>query len=336
MKKLTAHKATAVAPANIAFIKYWGRADDVLTLPANDSISMNLSDCITTTTVSFEDQLEQDVFELYAQNGNRMDLRTDETERIFLQIDRIRDLAHLTTKTRITSKNSFPFGAGIASSASGFAALTLAATVAAGLNQSKQELSRLARLSGSGSACRSIPNGFVEWQAGTDSSSYARSLKSADWWNLYDVVAIVDDTKKTVSSQDGHGLALHVPYFQTRQQELPVRLKRVKEALQERDIHTLGEVVEEEMFSFMSVLQMSKPSLLYWSGKTIDVIQAIRRWRAEGLAVYATIDAGPNVHCLCERSAVDSVCNQLRTIGVSSFIVNHASEGAHIIMDHLF
>src|SRR3989304_6673895 len=165
------NKATAIAPSNIAFTKYWGRKDEVLRLPENGSISMCLSDLLTTTTVEFSENYTKD--EVIINGGG---LEAGEAERVIKHLDRVRKMANISLKAKVVSNNNFPTGTGLSSSSSGFAALTLAASKAAGLNLSEKELSILAR-QGSGSACRSIPDGFVEWLDGdTNETSYAVSL----------------------------------------------------------------------------------------------------------------------------------------------------------------
>jgi len=158
-------KATAKAPANIASIKYWGRKDEKLRLPANDSISMNLSEVFTITTVEFSESYKKDEVKLV---GKKLDRK--EEKRIIDHLDRVRNLAKIKTFAKVVTKNNFPTGTGIASSASGFAALTVAAVKASGLEFSERQLSILAR-QGSGSACRSIPDGFVELKSGSSSDS---------------------------------------------------------------------------------------------------------------------------------------------------------------------
>jgi diphosphomevalonate decarboxylase len=160
--------ATAQASPNIAFIKYWGNRDDSLRIPSNGSISMNLEGLYTRTTVSFQPSLPFDELII---NGH--EVTGAGLARISYILDIIRGMANIRERAEVMSENNFPSGTGIASSASAFAALALAGSKAAGLSLSEQELSRLARR-GSGSASRSIPSGFVEWQAGTnDEDSFA-------------------------------------------------------------------------------------------------------------------------------------------------------------------
>ena len=195
-------KATAVAHPNIALVKYWGNIDQTLRLPANPSLSVNMAGLNSTTTVAFDPALESDQVEL-----DKSPLTGDRYCRVVGHLDHVRQLAGRDERARVVSHNNFPAGAGLASSASGFAALTLAAAAAAGLSLSQAELSALARL-GSGSACRSVPGGFVEWHPGdTHAASFGVSIAPPDHWALADVVAIVASEHKDVGSTPGHALA---------------------------------------------------------------------------------------------------------------------------------
>ena len=163
--------ATAIAHPNIAFIKYWGDKDPVQRIPANGSISMNLENLFSRTKVTFEENLEKDELILDGRDPGEKAV-----ERVTRFLGHVRQIAGITDFARVSSENNFPTGSGIASSASAFGALSLAASTAAGLELDEAALSRLARR-GSGSACRSVPGGFVEWQAGQDDeSSYAFSI----------------------------------------------------------------------------------------------------------------------------------------------------------------
>ncbi len=171
--------ATALAHPNIALIKYWGNRDDALRLPANGSISMNLTGLYTRTTVSFQPSLPFDELVI-----NAREVTGPALDRVAGILGLVRAMAGFDVQAEVVSENNFPSGAGIASSASAFAALAMAASAAADLKLGERELSRLARR-GSGSACRSIPGGFVEWQMGTgDGDSFAFSIAPADHWPL--------------------------------------------------------------------------------------------------------------------------------------------------------
>ncbi|HEU5100717.1 MAG TPA: diphosphomevalonate decarboxylase [Roseiflexaceae bacterium] len=337
--------ATAVAPANIAFIKYWGMRDVERTLPYNGSISMNLDACLTTTTVTFDPQLAEDelTLRLYAGPDNAPPARRaagQPLERVSRQLDRLRGLAGVSWRARVDSANNFPSDAGIASSAAGFSALTLAAAAALGLAMDERELSLWTRRSGSGSACRSIPTGYAEWRvpdgpfdaARWDAESYAVSLAPPEHWALADVVAVVDAGVKKIGSAENHQLAATSPYFPTRLVELPDRLAATREAVAQRDLELLGETMEADAVSMHVVCMTSRPPSFYWNSGTMTVIHAVRAWRAEGLRSYFTIDAGSNVHVICAASDRAEVKRRLAGLpGVQFVIGNGVGPGARIV-----
>ncbi len=327
--------ATAVAPSNIAFVKYWGVRDPALTLPYNESLSMNLDACSTTTSVTFDDTLQTDevIIEWYGQPSRPTTGRP--YERAVAQLDRVRARAGLAARAVVRSANTFPADAGIASSAAGFAALTRAAVAAAGLHLDERELSILTRLSGSGSACRSIPDGFVHWRDdGTDAGSYAVSVAEPEAWALADVVAVVDAGIKRVTSADNHRLAASSPYFPTRLEEIPGRIEQSLRAIRERDLQALGEVCEADAVSMHLVAMTSRPPTFYWNAGTMAVIHALHRWREEGLLAYFTMDAGANVHVICAAADRGEVARRLGELPeVQWTIVNGPARGAYLLED---
>lgn len=332
--------ATAVAPANIAFIKYWGMQDAKRTLPFNGSISLNLDACLTTTTVIFDTALEADevTIALYDQPPARAADRP--LDRVVAQLDRLRALAGVRTHARVVSANNFPSDAGIASSAAAFAALTVAGAAALGLDLGERQLSLLTRRSGSGSACRSIPTGYVEWRvpdgpfdaAAWDEQSYAVSLAPPEHWDLADVVAVVNAGAKKIGSAENHQLAVTSAYFPARLAELPARIVATREAIARRDLELLGATMEADAVSMHAVCMTSRPPSFYWSGGTLDIIHAVRAWRDAGLQAYFTIDAGPNVHVICAASDRAEVARRLDALPSVGFtIVNRAGPGARVI-----
>ncbi len=325
-------KASAIACANIAFIKYWGNRDAVHRVPLNDSISMNLDHATTVTTVEFDPLLPDDLAVLGDQEASGT-----ARQRVVEHLDRVRKLANLETQAHVVSRNNFPTGAGIASSASGFAALSLAAARAAGLELSERELSRLARHA-PGSACRSIPGGFVEWIAGSrDDDSYAVSIAPPEHWDLRDVIAVVSTEEKQVGSTGGHALASTSPFLAQRLSELPARFHLVRRAVLGKDLALLGPALEQDALELHFIAMTSTPPIYYWSPGMVRVIQAVQRWRADGLAVYFTLDAGPNVHLICEAKDADQVESLARAVtDVSKVIVNAPGEAAHLIDAPLF
>lgn len=299
--------ATAIAHPNIAFIKYWGNQDEKLRLPANASLSMNLAGLETVTSVSFVEGLAEDEVLIGGekQSGSAR-------ERVVTHLNHIRRLAKTTTGARVESRNNFPAGAGIASSASAFAALSLAGATAAGLTLSEAELSALARL-GSGSAARSIPGGFVEWHPGAaHAESFAETIAPPDHWALVDVVAVVSQKHKSIGSTGGHALAGTSPLQAARVASAPERFQQCKEALLARNFAAFAEGIEADSNLMHAVMMTSTPPLFYWEPITLAIMKAVRQWRAEGVPVGYTIDAGANVHCLCLTEAAPEVERRLR------------------------
>ncbi len=324
-------QATAIANSNIAFIKYWGNRDAARRIPLNDSVSMNLDHCTTITTVAFDEQLSDDQVLVGGKEPN-----DTARARVVAHLERVRALAKIETKARVESQNSFPTGAGIASSASAFAALTLAATRAAGLTLSERELSMLAR-QGSGSACRSIPAGFVEWITSSDpNSSYAVSIAPPEHWDLRDVIAVVSTEEKQVGSTQGHVGAATSPFLLERLNALPVRLHRVRRAILARDLALLGPAIEEDAIELHMIAMTSRPPIFYWSPGMVRVIQAMQSWRADGLPVYFTLDAGPNVHLICEGKNAERVAELARAVpDVQQVIVNAPGNAATISSEQM-
>ncbi|MBW8010122.1 MAG: diphosphomevalonate decarboxylase [Chloroflexi bacterium] len=324
---MTIKKATATAHPNIALIKYWGNIDHELRLPSNGSISMNLGCLETRTTVMFKLEAKSDNLVL---NGKAADL--DAQKRITVFMNRVRELAGITDHAHIVSENNFPAGVGIASSSSAYAALSLAATKAAGLSLSERELSRLAR-TGSGSACRSIPEGFTEWITGdTHNKSYAESIAPPDHWNLKDCIAIVSQDHKEIGSTQGHEIAETSPLQASRIASAPERLDICRQSLLERDFKSFAEVVELDCNMMHAVMMTSNPTLLYWEAATLSIIKAVQSWRMDGLQVCYTIDAGPNVHVLCPNDIRAEVAEKLSGIpGVQKVITAGSGGRAQII-----
>lgn len=321
--------ATAVACANIAFIKYWGNRDDTLTLPANGSISMNLEGLETRTTVTFDPALSADELVFNGQGADGESL-----QRVSQLLDRVRNLTQNAGYAQVTSYNNFPTGAGIASSASAFAALTLAATKAAGLVLEEAELSRIAR-TGSGSACRSIPAGFVEWHPGQDhTSSYASSIASPDHWALDDHVAVINTEHKATGSLSGHTLAPTSPLQQARLAGVDQRLEKCRQAILERDFIALAEVAELDSNLMHAVMMTSSPNLFYWQPETITLMKAVQQWRGEGLRVFYTIDAGPNVHLICLASESTQLLGELNHLSGIQQILSASVGGAAKLVDN--
>jgi len=351
---LSERKATCRAGSNIAFIKYWGVADagEDLNIPLNNSISMTLADAHTTTTVAWDDCvcLSEDTVVI-----DGVQLEGGPAERIVAHLDRLRALAGVSDRARVVSNNNFPMASGIASSASGFAALTVAGAAALGLRLNATRLSAVARQA-SGSASRSLFGGFVEWERGwgrgeseevtearenesiLDSLSVARQLHSEDHWALRNVIAIVSTGAKRVSSSSGHRLAATSPLNTARTRCVGAWLDTVRQAIAERDFGLLGPVLELDALAMHGVMMTSSPSLLYWQPGTLEVLQAVRSWREdEGVPVYFTIDAGPNVHLICEAGTAAEVERRVGALpAVGRVLTSGPGTGPEVLDGHPF
>ena len=319
--------ATALAHPNIAFIKYWGNRDDQLRLPLTGSLSMALDGLDTVTQVNFNPDLTTDRFIL-----NGMEQSGATLNRVALFLDYVRKLAGLTHFAQVESNNNYPSGTGIASSAAAFAALALAASRAAGLELSEAELSRLARL-GSGSACRSVPGGFAEWLPGSgDVDSYAVQIAPPEQWDLVDLIVVVDRSEKAVGSSAGHKLAETSPLQALRIAGVPERLEQCRTAILTRDFEHLAQVVELDSEWMHAVMRTSNPPLYYWKPATEVVLWNVRAWRAQGHAVCATVDAGPNVHVIALGQEASWAEAQLRALpSVQEVLTAKPGGGAKIL-----
>ena len=320
-------KATAIAHPNIAFIKYWGNRDNDLRLPANSSISMSLGALETHTSVYLQPEPRSDELELDGspQSGPAL-------ERVSKFLDIIRAASGNHEFARVVSENSFPKSAGVASSASAFAALAMAAAHAYGLDLTERELSILARR-GSGSAARSIPAGFVEWHAGSSSEdSYAETIAPPEHWQLWDCIAMVEDQPKKVGSTQGHQLADTSPLQSARLLDADRRLDLCRQAILQKDFTKLADVIELDSNMMHAVMLTSRPPLMYWSPLSIEIMRQVAAWRAGGLEVAYTLDAGPNIHIICSADSRHTVIERLAAIqGVMKTIVSQVGGGAFLV-----
>lgn len=320
-------QATAEAGANIALTKYWGNADPEQRIPANDSISITLDRTRTVTTVAFQPDLREDEVTV---DGKA--LTGPAKERVSRHLDLFREQAGVPWRARVISENNFPAGAGIAASASGFAALTLACAAALGLDLPPRRLSCLARR-GSGSAARSIFGGFVLLHtARRDEDAFAEPLYDPDWWDVRDLIAIISRAEKAVSSGEGHRLAPTSPLHVARVARVAELNRQLLDALARRDFHALGEAAEQDALMMHAVMMTSRPSLLYWLPETVALMHWVQSRRQSGIPVYFTIDAGPNVHILTLPPYHETLLAELRTLpGVQEVISCRPGNGATII-----
>ena len=336
---------TAEAPSNIAFIKYWGARDleggGEGPVPFNRSLSMTLDACRSVCSASpLGDGVEDEVWWLDQPVGGRPGAPASPppafAERTKRHLDRLRAWSRRTAAPyeggfRIATYNTFPAAAGIASSASGFTALTLAVASSLGFDLAPRMLSELSRSSGSGSAARSAWGGYVEWPD-ADSNAGVQILDEGTW-RLCDLVAVVETGAKKVSSRDGHRRAVTSPYFAPRLAALDGRLERVRSALLGRDFEALGDAVEGEGIDLHLIAMSSRPPVYYWSPGTIEVLAAVRDLRADGVPAYATMDAGANVHVICQPVDADQVADRLGALGSVELVLRDRTGGPPVWRD---
>lgn len=303
-------RATAVAHPNIAFVKYWGKRDLGLNLPATGSVSMTLAGLKTETTVEFDEAYEFDRLELDGEpltSGRARD-RVEE----FLNL--VRERAGIAMHARVHTHNDFPTAGGLASSASGFAALARAATAAAGLELDDRELSALARR-GSGSAARSIFGGFVEMLPGAEedgSDAHARQIADLTHWDLRCLVAETTADEKPIGSTQG---MLHTeessPYYEAWLDVAASDVVSATAAIRDRDLETLGDIAVTSAMRMHASAIAADPPLLYWNGTTVDLIHRLERARRDGMPLFFSIDAGPHVKIFCESDLESDVLTML-------------------------
>ena len=197
---------------------------------------------------------------------------------------------------------------------------------------SEKELTVLARI-GSGSSCRSIPDGIVKWKFGRkNEDSYAYSIYPQDYWDICDIIAVVGTGEKEISSTEGHAIAESSPFYKTRILGMEKKIKELEAALRNKDFAKFGEVVEAEAVNMHAVMMTSKPPLYYWNPNTMKIMNAVLNLRKKAIECYFTIDAGPNVHVICETKNADKIEKYLlKTDGVKDLIKNASCKGAHLV-----
>jgi diphosphomevalonate decarboxylase len=321
-------EASARACANIALAKYWGKADVKRNVPAVPSISLTLDQLVTETRVRFDASLPSDVVRL---DGRRASAA--EAERVVTMLDRVRRESRLRSNAHVSSHNHFPTAAGLASSASGFAALAAAASAAAGLRFNARRLSALARAS-SASAARSVYGGFVELPAGSrgDAELAARPIAPSEHWNVRLVVALTETGKKKVGSTEGMERSRKTsPYYQAWLDQAPRWARKIKRAIKDRDLDVLGAAMEQSTLAFHCCAITSDPPILYWAPATLTALATVRGLRERGLSAWATMDAGPHVKVLCGIGDATRVRQALdRTPGVTRTWVAKPGPGVEV------
>nr|BAB07791.1 diphosphomevalonate decarboxylase [Streptomyces sp. CL190] len=327
--------ATAVAHPNIALIKYWGKRDERLILPCTTSLSMTLDVFPTTTEVRLDPAAEHDTAAL---NG---EVATGETlRRISAFLSLVREVAGSDQRAVVDTRNTVPTGAGLASSASGFAALAVAAAAAYGLELDDRGLSRLARR-GSGSASRSIFGGFAVWHAGPDGTateadlgSYAEPVPAADLDPAL-VIAVVNAGPKPVSSREAMRRTVDTsPLYRPWADSSKDDLDEMRSALLRGDLEAVGEIAERNALGMHATMLAARPAVRYLSPATVTVLDSVLQLRKDGVLAYATMDAGPNVKVLCRRADAERVADVVRAAASGGqVLVAGPGDGARLLSE---
>jgi diphosphomevalonate decarboxylase len=298
----------AQVPSNIAFIKYWGKSNLEHQWPSNDSISMTLEKSFSTTKTKILERADEHRFYFMDKLLNKND---SFCQKIFKHLDMIEKRFLFKKKLEIKSHNSFPTSAGIASSASGFAALTLASLCAWSNSKSLKELdnkgfnlqiiAQLSRL-GSGSACRSLLDGYIIWKRNNHyQDQNIRQLFPKNHWQLANTILIVSTKPKKISSSQGHMLAPTSPLFNVRLASLKEKQYSLLDALKNKNIKQLGEIIESEALEMHAIMMSSKEHINYFEKDTSKILAWIREIRIyKKLQIYFTLDAGPNIHVISD------------------------------------
>ncbi|WP_152346150.1 diphosphomevalonate decarboxylase [Brevibacterium sp. CFH 10365] len=312
---------TARAYPNIALVKYWGKADEELILPAAGSLSLTLDHFETTTTVVPAPDASSDVLEL---DGALAD--AGQTSRISVFLDHVRELAGRDDRVLVRSRNSVPTGAGLASSASGFAALATAAAAAFDLDLEPSELSRLARR-GSGSACRSIPHGIAVWHAGDDESSFAETVPAPD---MRMIIVTVDRARKAVSSREAMRLtAATSPFYSGWVSSTEDYLTQMVAACAAGDFTRIGEITESHALRMHGLIQSTVPPIRFLNPTSHAIFDAVAEARENGIEAYSTADAGPNVAVIVRPHEAEALTEKLS--GFGDVRVVGPGPGAHLL-----
>ncbi len=298
------YQSTYRAHTNIALIKYWGKRNQKLYLPMTSSLSLTLESLYTDTKVHFSPDFKNDTFIL-----NHQEQSQEETDKISRFVDLFRQESGIHLPISIESVNHVPTAAGLASSASAFAALAAAINDALQMNLPAEKLSTFSR-QGSGSSTRSLFGGLAMWHRGhgNDSdSSYAESIDAADW-DIGMLIIVINSQQKKISSRSGMQHTVESsPFYELWPREVERDLDEMLEAIQQRDIDKMGRIAEHNAMKMHATMLSANPSFNYFEPKTLTAIQKIQEMREQGLSCYYTMDAGPNVKILCPFSQIEQI-----------------------------
>lgn len=331
---MTMPTSTAKAHTNIALVKYWGKKDADLIIPQTNSLSITLDAYYTVTSVTFDSHLNEDTVIFDNAQATQKD-----RSKISQFLDVVRQRANLNSYAAVITENHVPVAAGLASSASGFAALALAASKAAGLELSNRELSRLARR-GSGSATRSIFGGFAAWQKGTDDvTSYAYPIDEAPTWDLGIMAVVLNHHKKNISSREGMQRSVESsPFYPAWKQANEADFTQIQTAIKNHDIDQLGQITENNALRMHALTLSAVPGFTYFSGDTLTAIDLVKTLRATNNGhFYFTIDAGPNLKIIGPKDELATILRPAMQaqFGADNVLITKPGPGVKLLNEHL-
>jgi len=314
-------KSTAVAHPIQGLIKYHGLKDEVKRIPYHDSISVCAAGLQTLTTVEFDQELKDDLITI-----NDKAARGRDKERAKTVLNTLRQLARSQLHARVVSKNSIVRGKGIGFSASGFAALGLAASKALGLDIDYITLSEAVRL-GAGSATRSLAGGFAQWYADKNGKSYAEQI--ADPKHL-DLKMVIVPIQSKLQTEEAHREAVTSPLFKARLEYVNAMVKEMRKVIRNKDIAVIGRLAEEDTLNLHAITMTSRSRLLYWEPETLLVIKEVLRLRKEGVHAWYSIDTGPSVFINTYAEHTDHIASRMRELGFSNVVISGVGDKARI------
>ncbi len=318
-------KSSAIAYPIQGLIKYHGLRDEKLRIPFHDSISVATSPTSSHTTIEFSK------FKKDTASVDGMELKGRELERVLEVVKEVRRRSHVKEKFKMVSKNNFPSNVGLGASASGFAALAVAASDAVGLELSLEQISVIARR-GAGSATRSVTGGFSRWNAGfEDEESYAYQLASEEF-QMGIVVALIPAFKYT---ENAHRAVLTSPFFHSRLAFVHEALAEMENAIKRRDIRRIGMLAERDSLILHGITMTSIDEMMLWRPETVKVILEVRKMREDGLPAYFSIDTGATVYVNTEPRYVKKVEQRIKSIGIKT-ITCGVGGSSKLIGQHLF
>jgi phosphomevalonate decarboxylase len=320
-------KATAVAHPIQGLIKYHGLREPKQRIPFHDSISVCLQALTTTTTVEASASLKKNKIII-----NKEELVRNDKKRIEVVLNQLKKLAKFKGNFKVVSENSLKTGKGLGFSASGFAALGLAASKVLNLNLDSVVLSEIVRL-GAGSATRSLAGRFAIWYAHKRGKSYAEQLEAPE--NI-DFSMVVVPIPSSIKTDEAHAEVLSSPLFQARLRNVSNLLRMMKKAIKMGDVATIGRLAEEDTLNLHAITMTGKSHMILWEPDTLRVIKEVIRMREEEIHVWYSIDTGPSVFINTYSENAEIVVKRLHERGFKNAFISKIGGEPYLTNKHLF